>query len=623
MLTPEQQNRTEDWWLLTTTLGIWLGVHALRSFLAMSVWNLADELPLDLKAVPPAAIQVLGLLAWPAMRAVGKKRALHWFGFAFGAAYVLRALLGDVDRAASLFSFAAWITWLWWLPALLDGAARAGQKRVIAPAAVYGISLQLAGQTLLHGLDAPLLRGAGGIVLPFVLGAAFVWSNFQLKIPDEESSAESFGRGAAALLGPWLFLELTLFANVGRIGVLSGADLIASATIAQLGLALGLVLAAMQLPAQRLLAALVLVVVALFAALLTGPAALFLVAGHATCVVLFAAACNRGAEAGYSRVYVGAFAGAGLLFVFLFGFYTRYELIGLWPLAATVLALCALGKRGPNPRAYARYGLVIPLIAAVAALGALAPARTIPHAARGNVRLLTYNIHQGYDTDGLPSAQRIADVMATSGAEVITLQEVGRGWNLLGGADLVAYLQWRFPEQRVLFVATNGELWGNAIVTRLPVRSFDGASFSANEPFHYGFAHAQVGSGADVLDVYSVHLSADLSTGVEDIRTAQARELAGQVGHARSVVMGDFNAEPGSPVITSLVQSGLRDAAAQVGLADARTWPARNAQQRLDYVFLTPDLRPLGAQVLATTASDHLPVQVELSYNRALAANHR
>jgi endonuclease/exonuclease/phosphatase family metal-dependent hydrolase len=174
-----------------------------------------------------------------------------------------------------------------------------------------------------------------------------------------------------------------------------------------------------------------------------------------------------------------------------------------------------------------------------------------------------------------------------------------------------------------LFVATNGELWGNAIVTRLPVVAFDGASFVANELFHYGFAHAQLGLGVSALEVYSVHLSADLSGGVEEIRATQARELSARVGNTRSIVMGDFNAEPSSPVITTLIRSGLRDAAAQFGLGDTRTWPARNAQQRLDYVFLTPDLTASAARVLETTASDHLPVQVELSYNRAPAANHR
>jgi endonuclease/exonuclease/phosphatase family metal-dependent hydrolase len=621
VLTPEAQTRSQRWWVVTTALAIWLGVHALRTYLAMSVWNLADELPLELKSIPPAAIMVIGLLAWPAWRLVGQRRSLLWFGSAFCAAYVLRALLGDIDRAASLFAFLGWILWLWWLPALLDGAARAGLKRIIAPAAVLGLSLQLAGQTLLHGLDAPLLRGVAGIVLPCALGAALFWSNLQLKM-ETEAEAEPFGRAAAALLGPWLFLELTLFANVGRGGALSGASLIAAATTAQLGLAIGLVLAAVEFRAQRIIAAIVLVLGSAFAAFMQGYLSLTLVAAHAACVVLFAGACNRGVGAGRSRVHTGAFAGAGLLFVFLFSFYTRYEDFGVWPLAGVALALCAFGKGTPSPRYYARFGFVIPLIASLAALGALVPPRGRPNTARTGLRLLTYNIHQGYDSKGLPSAQRIADVIAASDADVVALQEVGRGWDLLGGADLVAYLQ-RFPRQRVLFVPLNGQLWGNAIVTRMSVLEHDGAAFSVNEPFRYGFAHAKVGSSENALDIYSVHLSADLSTRVDDIRSQQARELISIAGHTRSVILGDFNAEPNSPVIVTLLGAGWKDAAAEFGLADARTWPAGDAQQRLDYVFLTPDLAALGARVFDTTASDHLPVQVDLSYNRALAARHR
>src|SRR5262245_40397371 len=144
---PEQHERSENWWLITATLGVWLGVHALRTYLAMSVWNLADELPLELKSVPPAAVHVLGLLAWPALRLVGRKRALQWFGTAFCAAYVLRGVFANADLLSSMLSFAAWIFFLWWLPAFLDAAVRAGAKQVIAPAAVLGISLQVAGQT--------------------------------------------------------------------------------------------------------------------------------------------------------------------------------------------------------------------------------------------------------------------------------------------------------------------------------------------------------------------------------------------------------------------------------------------------------------------------------------------
>ncbi len=619
---PEQHERSERW-LITITLAFWLGVHALRSYLAMSVWNLADELPLELKSIPPAAVHLLGLLAaWPALRLVGPRRALRWFGFTFCAAYVLRGLFAHADLTASILSFAAWIVWLWWLPALLDAAARAGAKQVIAPAAVLGIALQVAGQTLLHGLDAPLLRGAWGAALAVALGAALVWSNAGLE-NEREGAAEPIGRGALALIGPWLFLELTLFANVGRIGELSHAGLIGSATVVQLGLALGLVAAAVELPALRIGAALLLVVTVSFAPALSGASALLLVPAHAASVLLLAGACSRGTGIRATRAYLGVFAGGGLLFVLLFGFYTRYEAFGLWPIAAVALALCAFGKGSAAARAYARFGLVIPGVAALAALGAVIPAPRENATERQNLRLLTYNVHQGYDTDGLPAAQRIADVIATADADIVSLQEMGRGWNLLGGADLVAYLEWRFPEKRVMFVPTNGQLWGNAIVTSLPVRAYDGATFSASEAFKYGYAHARLGAAGVALDVYSVHLSADLSTPVEEIRAVQARELVGQTHGAAAVFMGDFNAEPNSPVISTMKGAGLLDSAEPFGLTDVKTWPARNGQQRLDYVFITPELKPANTEMLKTTASDHLPIQVDLQYNRSLLAAHR
>ncbi|HSL69428.1 MAG TPA: hypothetical protein VK864_04260, partial [Longimicrobiales bacterium] len=179
-LRSEPTSTDERWWLITTALGVWLGVHALRGYLSMAVWNLADELPLELKSVLPIAVHLPGLLAWPAARLLGEQRALGWFGAAFAGLYALRSLLGELDVAVAIVAFAAWILWLWWLPALLKAAAHAGARHTIAPAAVLGISLQLAGQTLLHGLDVPLLRGTSNVVLSVTLAGALLFANSHL-----------------------------------------------------------------------------------------------------------------------------------------------------------------------------------------------------------------------------------------------------------------------------------------------------------------------------------------------------------------------------------------------------------------------------------------------------------
>ncbi|HSL68831.1 MAG TPA: endonuclease/exonuclease/phosphatase family protein, partial [Longimicrobiales bacterium] len=423
---------------------------------------------------------------------------------------------------------------------------------------------------------------------------------------------EPFGRGSAALLGLGFFLQLTLFANLGRLQQMSGSTLIPAALTAQVGLATGLAAAAAKLPALRLVVGIVLLVLLSAAPLLDGASALLMVPANAASVILLVGACSRGTSGRALGAYAGTMLGAALLFVLLFGFYTRYEATGLWPLAGVLLALAALGRGADAPPGITKLAFLLPLVASIAAAGALIPATQNPGAATARIRALTYNIHQGFDADGRPAAQRIADVLAAAEADVIALQEVGRGWNLLGGADLVAYLRWRLPHYEIRFVQLNGELWGNAILSQWPIVSLDGGPFGTNEAFRYGFMHAVTVVDTDSVHVYSVHLSADLSSPVQSIRSVQARELMAQVAPRRSIVLGDFNATPGSDVLGTMTAGGLTDAAAESGLGSVGTWPARSGTQRLDYVLLTPDLGPGRAQVLATTASDHRPVMVDL-----------
>jgi endonuclease/exonuclease/phosphatase family metal-dependent hydrolase len=218
-------------------------------------------------------------------------------------------------------------------------------------------------------------------------------------------------------------------------------------------------------------------------------------------------------------------------------------------------------------------------------------------------------VHQGYDAFALPAMQRIANEMVATDADVIALQEVSRGWNLLGGTDLIAYLRWRFPDHRVVFTSTNG-LWGSAILSRPPLRSSGGQVFVANGEFRYGFTRADLASSTRV---FSVHLAADLEAGGDSIRNLQAMELAQLTQPSNTILAGDFNAEPITPVIRTLLSDGLIDVAGKFGLETAGTWPAHSPVDRLDYVFATPDLQPVNARLLRTTASDHLPLVVDFS----------
>jgi endonuclease/exonuclease/phosphatase family metal-dependent hydrolase len=86
----------------------------------------------------------------------------------------------------------------------------------------------------------------------------------------------------------------------------------------------------------------------------------------------------------------------------------------------------------------------------------------------------------------------------------------------------------------------------------------------------------------------------------------------------RFILVGDFNAEPGSAVIRE-VSRVLRHAGPSYDLPTWTTKPfvydgftATELRWRLDYVFVTPDVGVTRAEILTSPFSDHLPILCEV-----------
>ncbi len=259
--------------------------------------------------------------------------------------------------------------------------------------------------------------------------------------------------------------------------------------------------------------------------------------------------------------------------------------------------------------------LVIVVVGALGvALGAI-PARlaaqTVVHP-RDELRVFDYNIHMGFDAEGIPDPQGIARVIEGADADVVALQEVGRGWTVNGGADLFAWLRWRFPRYRAVYGPMNGALWGNAILSRLPVNSQGSLRFPIRESkFQRGLTWVTLPAQRGEMLVIATHFANEEEA--EGDRLAQAGDLlAFWQSRPRTVIMGDFNAEPDSAPITRVLASGLRDTLAPHGLRTAGTYPAPSPAIRIDYVLATADIESVAAAIPHTTASDHLPLAVRL-----------
>jgi endonuclease/exonuclease/phosphatase family metal-dependent hydrolase len=80
----------------------------------------------------------------------------------------------------------------------------------------------------------------------------------------------------------------------------------------------------------------------------------------------------------------------------------------------------------------------------------------------------------------------------------------------------------------------------------------------------------------------------------------------------RTIFIGDLNATPDAKEIGMLRDAGLLDAFAAIGKGNGFSWPSDKPNQRIDYIWYSPDLNVRDLQMPPSTASDHLGVAVTI-----------
>lgn len=600
--------------IVAGALGIWLGLQALRAFLAMVVWNVGENMDTTKMGLLALGVFTAGLIAWWPTRWLGGQRPILRFGFLLAAMGALRQALPG-EWLSPAFAFATIVVWLWWYPAFLQELNRRAMSVLAVPAVLLGLIGLVAEQAMLHGLTLPFLRGFGAAAGALLLGglfAAAVWRASQEELPAGEPPAPIWG---ALAVGPYLFLQITLLTNAGWMQILSGRELLAASAVMQAGLFLALLSLAWKLPGwTRWLWPVLSAGLLLLGEGLQGMAVLALIPVQVALAQSLRAAFEAGGKARAGRTY-GAFAGGQfLMFVFTFLFYSQNTWPLLWAPAALLVGLAGF----PGARAGAWADRRIWLAAAgliVLGLGLhLVPAAgttgRAPLTARApaTLQVLNYNIHNGFDYWSVPAMQQLADEIRKADADLIALQEVSRSWNVSGGVDMVAFLRWRLPEYHFVYGPMNGPTWGNLILSRYPVADQGVVYYPMREaPIKRGLMWATIPTEAGDLLFVNTHFTA--YEGYEQERAEQSGDvLAFWQGRGRTLLAGDFNAYPEQDAIQRLLGAGFRDLPAEHGLGQAFTYSAGDPYERIDYIFGSQDLSATMARIGSTTASDHLPI---------------
>ncbi len=240
--------------------------------------------------------------------------------------------------------------------------------------------------------------------------------------------------------------------------------------------------------------------------------------------------------------------------------------------------------------------LVLAAVATVA--GALLTAARPPafQPSQASLRILTYNIQQGYSEAGLKNYDGQLEVIRQVDADIVGLQESDTARIAGGNADVVRYFADRLDMHSYYGPKTVPGTFGIALLSRVPIenpRTF--YMYSAGE--QTAAIEAEVTVAGETFTVFVTHLG---NGGPMVQQEAILQEVAGK---ENVILLGDFNFRPDSEQYR--LTTGVLDDSWLL------KWPQGNESQgidptdRIDHIFVSPGTKVLDSEVVVTPESDH------------------
>src|SRR5687768_3077444 len=198
------------------------------------------------------------------------------------------------------------------------------------------------------------------------------------------------------------------------------------------------------------------------------------------------------------------------------------------------------------------------------------------------LNVLVYNIHAGKDAAGVDNLERVADLVRSTGADLVLLQEVDRHTTRSGNVDQLAVLT-RLTGMHGVFGKSldyQGGEYGIAILSRWPISNetviplrIDPPQPRAGGSLEPRIAFVVV---TKTLRIANTHMDASRD---DHYRLQEVPQVLAAGRDA--FIGGDFNATPDSAVHAEVIRAGLRDAWSECGRGDGMTYPATPPQKRI------------------------------------------
>ncbi|MFX1315818.1 MAG: endonuclease/exonuclease/phosphatase family protein [Promethearchaeota archaeon] len=232
------------------------------------------------------------------------------------------------------------------------------------------------------------------------------------------------------------------------------------------------------------------------------------------------------------------------------------------------------------------------------------------------IRILSYNLQQGFDENGDINFEGQYEVIKNANASIIGLQESDTCRISSGNADIVRYINNRLKYYSYFGPKTVTGTYGIALLSRYPIKNAK-TFYMESEGEQTATIEAQITIGAITYNIFVTHLGEFIDPTIPPFDRShiiQQEQILERIGAKTNVIlMGDFNFEPDTEHYNITIAHPLDDCweiANSTLIGDVpNDWETRLPTERIDHVFISPDLTALSTYIeviyFGGTAADH------------------
>lgn len=225
------------------------------------------------------------------------------------------------------------------------------------------------------------------------------------------------------------------------------------------------------------------------------------------------------------------------------------------------------------------------------------------------IKVMTFNIHHGKGMDKHVDLKRISEVITSSNADIIGLNEVDKKFSKRSHfvdqiESLANELNFYYAFSPSITNKSDNQ-YGNGVLSRYPLISNKNQTFNFFPRFVEGrsLLEATVEVNQKPVNIYVTHLSLH-----PYLHRLQTEMILRRVRNP-AIILGDWNMKPNSKRWERVIENYV-DVWNEFGKGAGNTYPSPKPRTRLDYIFVSKEIKILSTEIYdkIPIASDHLPL---------------